>query len=683
VRPEARRPPRNAELPLALALVLALGVVAFTTAGGEVNLAANTWTEIAVVAIACALALAVSLRGAAGPAWGAPSVALFAAVAALTAVSIAWSVAPGTSWIEAGRTASYLAAFGAAAALGRLLPDRWRSLVIAIAALALALSAWAVLVKVFPSSASQQRLLGRLLEPFGYWNATGLMAAMGVAPVLWLGTRPGASRTARTLAVPAVALLVAVLALTYSRSAVLAGVLAVAVYLAAVPGRLRAVLVLTLGGAGGAATTLWALSRHALTHDNIVDDTTYPFAQRVSAGHAFGIVVAVVLAAMVAAGFAATVIAERRGLSDAGRRRVGTALVALLGLVPVGAVAALASSSRGLSGEISHLWDDLTTTTGAGVGDQPGRLVAVANSRPRYWHEGLTVGEHALLEGVGAGGFAIAQAQYGDDTLVAGNAHSYVIETFADFGLIGLALNLGLLVAWLRAAARTLGGWRGPPAGPAGEAVADERAGMWTLLATVVAFGVSSAIDWTWFYPGVALPALICAGWLAGRGPLPSPIGTRPAGGRGPGLGPAATVALTGAVVLALLICWAIWQPLRSADAQAAAGVALGRGQLGVAIADARAAANELPVSADPVLELAAIYEGAGDLRRARTELLEATRREGADYETWYQLGAFELGHGHPRQAAAALARAHRLDLADQPTLTLLARARAAASKRP
>ncbi len=36
----------------------------------------------------------------------------------------------------------------------------------------------------------------------------------------------------------------------------------------------------------------------------------------------------------------------------------------------------------------------------------------------------------------------------------------------------------------------------------------------------VVAFGVSSAIDWTWFVPGVAVPALVAAGWLAGRGPL-------------------------------------------------------------------------------------------------------------------------------------------------------------------
>ena len=43
---------------------------------------------------------------------------------------------------------------------------------------------------------------------------------------------------------------------------------------------------------------------------------------------------------------------------------------------------------------------------------------------------------------------------------------------------------------------------------------------MVTLLAVVVTYAVSSLIDWTWFIPGVTVPALVCAGWLAGRGPL-------------------------------------------------------------------------------------------------------------------------------------------------------------------
>ena len=49
------------------------------------------------------------------------------------------------------------------------------------------------------------------------------------------------------------------------------------------------------------------------------------------------------------------------------------------------------------------------------------------------------------------------------------------------------------------------------------------------MLAVVVIFGVSSLIDWTWFIPGVTVPALVCAGWLAGRGPIAEPVGRAPA----------------------------------------------------------------------------------------------------------------------------------------------------------
>ena len=96
------------------------------------------------------LAIAVLLIGAPGRAWGRATVALFALLAALTAVSISWSVQPNNSWIEAGRTLSYLAVFAGGAALARLLPARWAGVVGGLALLATVLSAYALLVKVFP-----------------------------------------------------------------------------------------------------------------------------------------------------------------------------------------------------------------------------------------------------------------------------------------------------------------------------------------------------------------------------------------------------------------------------------------------------------------------------------------------------------------------------------------------------
>ncbi len=199
------------------------------------------------------------------------------------------------------------------------------------------------------------------------------------------------------------------------------------------------------------------------------------------------------------------------------RRRIGTALLILVAMVPLAAIAGAAASSRGLTGEISHVWSTLTSTTPErGVGNSPGRLAQLSNSRPLYWSEGLKVGEHAPLAGVGAGGFDTARTRYSTSTLAVAHAHSYAIETFADFG-----------------ADRDRGqprpprgvGWRGEthaePHAPRRTPARPERTGLITMLAVVVTFGVSSLIDWTWFIPGVTVPALVCAGWLAGRGPLP------------------------------------------------------------------------------------------------------------------------------------------------------------------
>ena len=152
-------------------------------------------------------------------------------------------------------------------------------------------------------------------------------------------------------------------------------------------------------------------------------------------------------------GLAAAFALDRFELDAGARRRIGTWLVALAVFVPLAAaVAALSTSSRGLTGEISHLWSTATSQN-ATASDNPGRLGQLDSTRPRDWSEGLKIGEHSLLNGVGALGFGTARSRYRDASLRE-HAHSYVIETFADFGLIGIALNVALLVAWAIAAAR-------------------------------------------------------------------------------------------------------------------------------------------------------------------------------------------------------------------------------------
>ncbi len=656
----------------ALALAAGLTLVAFTTGGGDIDLAANTWVEVALVLLGFGLVIVAVLRGAPAPAWGGVTLLLFAALAGFTALSVAWSIVPDKSWIEAGRTLGYLGAFTAAMATCRLAPERWRAVVGAIAVASVAVSAWAALAKVFPATLDPQDHVGRLLAPFGYWNATGLMAALGVAPCLWLGARDEGSVGQRVAAVPAIALLISVVVLSYSRSALLAAVIGVAIWFAAVPGRLRGVLVLSLGGVGAIVIAGWALREVAFTQDQI------GLAVRTSEGHTFGVVMVVVLAALTVLAYLVLSHAQRLAVRADARRRIGTVLICLLALVPIAAVGKAAVSARGLTGEVSHVWSDLTTAQS--VGDNPGRLVDLANSRPSYWREGLTVGEHALLAGVGADGFGTAQYRYTDDTAPAADAHSYVIQTFADLGLIGVALSLGLVIAWLIASARPLRRRRGFHQDGAGGADVDatsaERAGMWALLCAVVAFGVGSTVDWTWFYPGVAVPALVCAGWLAARGPLDQRVGVRRRGSR-PAAGVVPRLAATALAAVAILVAWAVWQPLRSIDADNAATTALIQGNGSAALADATSAAASDPVAVLPLWELSDVYADLGDPGRARAEALDAVKLQPQNPQSWGFLGAFYLSVHELRPALSALERAHALDLSDPIISQDLATARA------
>ena len=730
-RSGARRVGLITDLVLGVALATGFCVIVFAATGGT-DLGPSTWVEIVLTAIGAACALAVVLLGARGPAWGVVAVGLFAALAALTYLSIAWSVQPADSWVEANRTLSYLAAFGAAVALARLAPARWPALVYAVAGVAVVTCGYALLAKVFPATINAQDHLGRLQVPFSYWNATGLMAALGLPACVWAGARPDASRWVRAITVPAIALLVTVLMLSYSRGALIAGVVGLAVWFVLVPMRLRATLLLALGAIGGAVASAWAIKHSAITGDNIA------LVARTSAGHEYGAVLVGVFVVMGIAGLAAAYGLERVEVAEPVRRRIGTALIVCVALVPVAAVGAMAASSRGLTGEVSHVWTTLTSTNSAQPSNNAARLAALGNSRPLYWSEGLKVGEHALLAGVGAGGFDTAHTRYSSSTLAVAHAHSYLIETFADFGLIGIAVSLALFVAWWRAVARTLGfrtWWRGralgagrdagaanemsgngtqpngtspngthtpeangthtpeasngtrtpeaangthipeaangthapkaangagdPPA--ASPTIAAERAGLVTMLAVVVTFGVSSLIDWTWFIPGVAVPALVCAGWLAGHGPLENPVG-RAGDRRRLSASPAAAAAGLGIVAATIVAAWFVWQPLHSSDEFGAAISAITRGDSAVALADAQSAAASDPVSVDPLWELSAIYTALRDPGAARQELVKATTIQPANPESWEQLGEFDLAQHQTIVAVLELQTAQLLD---------------------
>jgi hypothetical protein len=613
------------------------------SAGGT-ELTPNTWVQVAMIVVGAGLGALVLLAGAPTRRWGAGAFVAFAALVALTCASISWSVQPAASWLEANRSLAYLAAFGSAIVLARLFGRRWPALIGAVAAATTAVSAYALLLKVFPGSLDHIDQLGRLNQPLDYWNAVGLMAAMGVPACLWAGARQGAPRWAKALAAPAIAILISTLMLSYSRGALVAAVIGAAIWFSIVPLRLRGALLLAIGGAGGAALTAWALSNHSLTADYVA------LPQRIGAGHSLGIALLAVLVACTAAGWLASARMEGAALPPLVRRRLGIALLCVVALLPVGGVVALALSSRGLTGEVSHVWNTLTSPNG-GTGDQPGRLVELSNSRPHYWSTGLKVGADHLVVGAGELGFATAYTRYSNDRWPVQHAHSYVVETFADLGLVGIALGLVLFVSWAIAAARPLRS-RAP-------SETAERIGMLTLLSVVTVFGLHSLIDWTWFIPGTAVIALVCAGWLAGRGPLKARAGlSRRRVTDQPALG-LVLVALSAVTILAI---WGTVQPLRSSQADAAAVTALLHGKGGAALTDAHRAAASNPVSVDPLFLLSAIYTAQGNRAQARAQLVRATTLQPSNPQTWSRLGRYDLGQHRAAQALAELRRARLLN---------------------
>jgi tetratricopeptide (TPR) repeat protein len=479
------------------------------------------------------------------------------------------------------------------------------------------------------------------------------MAALAGPACLWLGARRAGHAALNALAYPALGLLVVTLLLAYSRGALLALVAGCAVWFAVVPLRLRGVAVLATGAFGGGLVALWSFSQNALSKDNV------GLSERTTAGHELGIAILAMVVVLLLAGLAIGFASAQRAPSPDTRRQAGAVLLAALALVPVAFVGALALSERGLGGSLSNGWKNLTDPNASGnvVSNAPNRLTAVGSVRARYWNEALKMFRAHKALGVGAGGYATVRPRYRNDDLDVRHAHGYVVQTLADMGLVGMAVSLALLAAWLAAAGRTVGLW-----GAARRARwSPERVGMATLLAICVVFGVHSFIDWTWFVPGNAILALLCAGWLAGRGPTDEPI-VRRTSPRVAVRQPWRVALAVAGVAVAVVAAWTSWQPQRAvalgSDALAAAEA--GRfAEARVEIADARAIN---PLSDDLLYQEAAIQRAAGNDDAARSALQEAVRKQPANPTPWLNLAEFELSQGRKPQALSAIGSALYLD---------------------
>jgi O-Antigen ligase len=334
-----------------------------------------------------------------------------------------------------------------------------------------------------PSSRSGNRLE----QPITYWNAEGLVAAIGLVLCVRLAGDPSRPRWLRLAAAASCAPLGAGLYLAYSRGAIAAAAIGCLVLLAAAPTRpqLRAALngLLAVGLAAAASAAFRSV---AVLHGSRAQQERH------------GVFVLVLI---VAIGLAAALIAERciraerRGALGLGRLRYARRLPAVAAIAVVLCVAGVVAG--GLGEKANHLGD---------VGSSPSRLASVQSLRYEYWRVALRGWERHPVRGLGSGGFRVLWREERRVAQGANEVHSIVLEMLTELGIPGLllfALFLGGIAVSGRRALRF-----GAPLAPGACAAASA----WLLHAT---------IDWDWQIPAVTLPFIVLAGGLVALGELP------------------------------------------------------------------------------------------------------------------------------------------------------------------
>jgi hypothetical protein len=613
--------------PAAASVALAAGFAAsaFVAESGA-NLERTTWVEIAWI-VASGLVVAVAIAFARpGRVGGWLALGGFAALTAVTAASILWSVAPDLSWIETNRALTYMWAFAAALAAAHLAPRGSAVVLHALLLGAFAIVAYALVTRVFPESLAQDEVYARLGAPYGYWNALGTTAGLAVPGALWLGSRRSGYGPANALAYPLLGLLFVALFLSYSRGALVVAGGATLLWLVLVPLRLRTITLLAVSLAGAAPVIGWALSRDAFTENDV------PMLVRESAGPEFGIFLLATVLVLLIAGLAIGFRVARRAPGATARLRVGLAAAAVAVLVPIGLVTALALSDRGIPKTVTASVESLTNPNASTEGG-PGRLTQASSSRGRYWRQAIDVFEENPEAGAGAGTFQVTRLRHRKDQFVSRHAHGYVVQTMADLGIAGLIASVLAVLLWLGASARASGF---VPRGR--ERHHDsERVALVALALCAVAFGVHSAVDWTWAVPAPSLMAVVAGGFVAGRA-------LRRREGATASIGWPLRAPFALATVAAALLCaWAAWQPQRSdAESQKALALIAG-GKLNEADRAADRAEDIDPLASKALLVRAAVEDARGNQPRAHDILEQAVERFRGEPQVWIRLAEYEL----------------------------------------
>jgi O-Antigen ligase len=575
------------------------------------------WTALALL---WALAIALLLRGsiAIGRLDGA-FVGALAVFGGWIWLSTTWSESTPRSFYEGQRVLVYVAA-GALAVLLVRVRSVAQLLGGVLTGLTL-LSGYGLATRLFPNRlGSFDPIAGyRLEEPVGYWNALGILAAMGA--LLGLGVAARGSRpAARAAAAASLALLLPTLYFTYSRGSWVAfgaGLLLLIVY---EPGRLQLVTSLAVALLVPAVEVLVASRTDALTHKNAsIGAATH-------AGERFALVV---VAGAVAAAALVVLLArvERRVTVPHTLRIAYTGLLVALAVATIGGGIARYGSPITIVGDTYDRFSARPAESSANLNE---RLFNISgNGRAQLWKVAWQDYQAHPWLGSGAGTYELEwykRRPIDDDVR---DAHNLYVEQLAELGPFGLALLALVLALPLVAALRARG---------------SRFAGAAT--AAYVAFLLHAAVDWDWEVMAVTLTGLLCGVALLASArrepeqrPFPSPLR----------FGAVGVVAALGTLAFVGLI---------GNLAVAASNHAAGRRDWPKAAAEARRAADWAPWSS-----LALRLEGEAELERgnrvaATIAFRRALAKDPGDWETWQDLYASASG----AEAQMALRKTNELN---------------------
>ena len=429
------------------------------------------WVLVVVIALLAPRPLPSSTPGRA-------ALAGLALLTIWTALSILWTPLGGRGQADLQRLLLYLGFFFAATVLLRgAVARRWLEPALVLGAFVVI--AYALSERLLPGVfefARSKSAAGRLEQPISYWNALGLLAAIGFVLATRMAGDPARAAALRGAAAAAGVALGLGVYLSFSRGALAAVAAGVLFLVALAPeGRpqLRAVVALVV--AAGLAAFVASL---------------LPTVQSIKPGEPGDSTEGLIMfAALIALALVAALVVARR----ASQRPVTTAVPSLPVSRPT-AVLTIAGVLIVAATLAAAVLEGKPEGTSPVEGADPARLSSIDTNRYRYWEVAISTWADAPVRGLGSGGFEVEWRKQRDRVDKSGDAHSLYLETLAELGVVGFAFLLAFLGGTAAAVVRL---HRVAP----GAATA--------LAGGLATWAVHAGLDWDWEMPAVTLPALV------------------------------------------------------------------------------------------------------------------------------------------------------------------------------